>query len=228
MSYTIVKASSSKTPDSTDVSMPTTNLYTLHAYHNNMQHPMSPFYSVLGFETHRQSISRLRSFNTICCNHSLRNLENSQVIVMRKLGEKKQDIAIKPNRVDPALLHEIIHEKMEHPNHHRHYWDESIDSGVNMVQTEEELQEYQQHHQEFQHRQEQKAAQNENPPPGTPIIPRSMTIKKNLKQSRKRLQTIQERNRNLPPHLRSSYVFEELLGLEPNYCDSNIADERTQ
>ena len=54
--------------------------------------------------------------------------------------------------------------------------------------------------------------------------PEDLSPKSMRKQSLKRLQQLIERNKNLAPHLRSSYVVEGLLGLETEICDENHLD----
>ena len=53
--------------------------------------------------------------------------------------------------------------------------------------------------------------------------PVSPVVKKMSKASLKRLKDLKERNQHLPPHLRSSYVVEELPGLEPTFCESTVS-----
>lgn len=146
---------------------------------------------------------------------------------MRKLGVLKKGVTGKVTQVTPASLQVIIQEKFSEPHHYPHFSDESMESGVanplyDTFETSEE-------------NSDGTSGPTSSPtvngkPPGTPIISRSSTanIKKNLKQSMKRLQTIQERNQHLPPHLRSSYVYEELPGLEASFCDKKVGrtDER--
>lgn len=71
-----------------------------------------------------------------------------------------------------------------------------------------------QHQQQQQQQQLDQQQQIISPPPSiTPAIAK--------KNSLKRLQQIQERNKHLPPHMRSSYVVEEFPGLESSICDES-------
>ena len=55
--------------------------------------------------------------------------------------------------------------------------------------------------------------------PSVPTVSEEEDEVARKKQSLERLKELQERNRSLPPHMRSSYVVEELPGLGPSLCD---------
>lgn len=76
------------------------------------------------------------------------------------------------------------------------------------------LQQHQQQQQQLQLQSDLQQQTITTPPPSiTPAITK--------KNSLKRLQQIQERNKHLPPHMRSSYVVEEFPGLESSICDES-------